>query len=192
MQYLLNASLYLIDAVFSLALYLMLLRFWMQWVRADFRNQFGGFIITITNPVVIPTRKFIPSIGTIDAATLILAYLIALFKVVSLILLKSNANISELFPWVLVPAIGVVLQSSIYLLMAAIFANIIASWVAPHSYHPILMVARSISDPIMSPARKLIPAIAGVDLSPILVFMLLNILLQLLVAPLLGPLGGFL
>ena len=81
MQYLLNASLYLIDAVFSLALYLMLLRFWMQWVRADFRNQFGGFIITITNPVVIPTRKFIPSIGTIDTATLILAYLIALFKV---------------------------------------------------------------------------------------------------------------
>ena len=192
MQYLLNASVYLIDAVFSFALYLMLLRFWMQWVRADFRNQLGGFIITVTNPVVIPTRKVIPSIGTIDTATLFLAYLIALLKAVSLVLLKSNVEISALFLWILVPAIGVVLQSSIYLLMAAIFVNIVASWVAPHSYHPILMVARSISDPIMAPARKLIPSIAGVDLSPILVFMFLNISLQLLVAPLLGPLRGFL
>ena len=192
MQYLLNASVYLIDAVFSFALYLMLLRFWMQWVRADFRNQLGGFIITVTNPVVIPTRKIIPSFGTVDSATLVLAYLIALLKAVSLVLLKSSADISALFPWILIPAIGVVFQSSIYLLMAAIFVNIVASWVAPHSYHPILMVARSISDPIMAPARKLIPSIAGVDLSPILVFMFLNISLQLLVAPLLGPLRGFL
>ena len=121
-----------------------------------------------------------------DTATLVLAYIVALLKLVSLNLLLTTTNISELFPIILVPTIGLVLQASIYLLMAAIFVNIIASWVAPNSYHPILMVARSISEPIMAPARKLIPSIAGVDLSPILVFLFLNVSLRLLVAPLLG------
>ena len=76
MQYLINASTYLIEVIFSLALYVVLLRFWMQWVRADFRNQLGQFVITVTNPLVMPLRKIVPSIRTIDTATLLLAYII--------------------------------------------------------------------------------------------------------------------
>ena len=186
MQYITNASLYLIDVLFDLALYIMLLRFWMQWVKADFRNQLGAFIITVTNPAVIPARKIIPSVGTMDTASLVLAYLIAAIKIVVILFLTSGGSLFSVFPWILLPALGLVLKASIYLFMAAIFINIIASFLAPHSYHPILQVARSISEPLLAPARNLIPPIAGLDLSPIVVFIFLNLSLQLLVAPLFG------
>lgn len=186
MQYITNASIYLVDVLFSLALYVVLLRFWMQWVRADFRNELGQFVITITNPLVMPLRKIIPSIKTIDTATLLLAYLFALVKIVALLALTYGVSLAALFPSVLITALGILLQSTIYLFMAAIFIGIVASWVAPQSYHPILMVARSIGEPILAPARRIIPPIAGVDLSPILVFLFLNLSLRLLVAPLLG------
>lgn len=186
MQYLINASTYLVDVIFSLALYVVLLRFWMQWVRADFRNQLGHFVITVTNPLVIPTRKIIPSIGTVDTATLFLAYLLALTKIVALITLTYGVSLFGIWSGVFITAIGLLVQSSIYLFMAAIFIGIVASWIAPHIYHPVLMVARSISEPILAPARRIIPPIAGIDLSPILVFLFLNLSLKLLAAPLLG------
>ncbi len=159
----------------------------MQWVRADFRNELGQFIITLTNPIIIPLRRVIPSIGTIDTATLLLAYLISLLKLLTLIWLSSaTAPLSAYFPALLIVAFGILLQACVYLFMGAIFISIIASWVAPHSYHPILSVVRSISEPILAPARKLIPPIGGLDLSPMVVLLFLNVSLHLLVAPLLS------
>lgn len=187
MQYLQNATSYLAEVLIGFALYIVLLRFWMQWVRTDFRNQLGQFVITVTNPVVLPLRRVVPSIGTVDTATLLLAYLISVAKLVVLFSLSSiNAPLAALFPWALVAGLGILLQACIYLFMAAIFISIIASWVAPHSYHPVLRVLRSISEPILAPARRIIPPIGGLDLSPMLVLLFLNVSQQLLVAPLLG------
>ncbi len=187
MQYLQNATIYLTQALLAIVLYVVLLRFWMQWVRADFRNEVGQFIISTTNPVVIPLRRIIPSIKTVDTATLFLAYIVALIKLLALVAI-SNSGIpwSAYFPALLVVAIGALLEACIYLFMAAIFISFIVSWVAPHSYHPVLSVVRSISEPLLAPARKLIPTIGGLDLSPMLVILFLNVSLQLLVAPLLG------
>lgn len=187
MQYLQNATTYLTQAIIAFALYIVLLRFWMQWVRADFRNELGQFIITTTNPVVIPLRRIVPSIKTVDTATLFLAYIIALFKLVALIAIStSTLPWSAYFPTLLVVAIGVLMEACIYLFITAIFISFIISWVAPHSHHPVISVVRSISEPILAPARKIIPPIAGLDLSPMLVILFLNVSLQLLVAPLLG------
>ena len=74
MNYLGNAGIYLSETLFGLALFIASLRFWMQWVRADFRNPIGKFIITVTNPIVIPLRKVIPSIGKIDTSTVVVVY----------------------------------------------------------------------------------------------------------------------
>ena len=186
MQYITNASIYLVDVLVGLALYIVLLRFWMQWVRANFRNELGQFVISISNPIVMPLRKVVPSIKTIDTATLLLAYLIALLKFVTIEVLDKGTPIPLQFPGALLAAAGVLLQASIYLFMAAIFIVIIASFLAPHSYHPILMVARSISEPLMSPARRIIPPISGIDLSPILVFLFLNLCLILVAGPLIA------
>lgn len=181
MNYLGNAGSYLSQTLFGLALYIVLLRFWMQWVRADFRNPFGQFVISVTNPVVIPLRKILPSIGSVDTATVVFAFIIASIKVYLLFLLN---NISPPPLTLLAFTLGEVIQHSIYILMAAIFIQIIISWVNPHSYHPIVSIARSIAEPIMSPARRLIPPIGGLDLSPILVIIFLQLSLQLIVAPL--------
>ena len=172
-----NAVHFLIQAVLSLALYVVLLRFWMQWVRADFRNQLGQFIIAVTNPVVIPLRKVLPSIGTIDTATVVLALIIAAIKLfVYLALHGLGGNPIT----IVVISIGLLLRYSIYLFIAAIIVGIIASWVNPHTYHPMVAVARAISNPLLAPAQRLIPPLAGLDFSPVIVLLLLQASLYLI------------
>jgi len=183
MNYLGNAGTYLTQTLLGFALYIVLLRFWMQWVRADFRNPFGQFIITVTNPIVIPLRKILPRIGSIDTSTVLLAYLIALLKVY---LLYLFSRVSPTLIPLLVYTLGEVIQHGIFILFAAIFIQIVVSWINPHSYHPIVNIARAIAEPIMAPARKIIPPIGGLDLSPILVIIFLQLSLKLIVAPLKG------
>lgn len=175
MNYLANASSYLVDALVGLALYAVLLRFWMQWVRANFRNPVGQFLITTTNPAVIPMRKVLPSIGSIDTATVVLALLVAMLKT---FLLSVIAVGMPPFLNLLVYSIAELLRCSIYLFMAAMIVSIIASWINPHSYNPIIAVAQSIADPLLAPIRKIIPPLAGLDISPIFAFLILNLGLQ--------------
>ncbi len=181
MNYLSNATIYLIENLLGLILYIVLIRFWMQWVRANFRNSVGQFIITVTNPIVIPLRRLLPSFGSIDTATVALAIALAMFKTFTLI---SIAGYSIPILKLITYSLGEVIEGSIYIFMAAIFIQIIASWINPYSQHPILEIASSIAEPLMAPARRLIPAIAGIDFSPFLVFIFLNLSLQLIVAPL--------
>lgn len=184
MPYLQNASDFLLQALIGFALYTVLLRFWMQWVRADFRNQFGQFIISVTNPIIIPLRKILPSIGTIDTATVLLAYIICIIKIVAFLGLRNATDQAAPLDY-LIWGVGVLIKYSIYLFIGAIFIQVIASWVNPHSYHPILTVAKSISNPILAPAQRLIPPIGGLDFSAILVLLFLQFSLRLIVAPIL-------
>ena len=182
MPYIQNASLFLASSLIGFAIYIILIRFWMQWVRADFRNELGAFVIRLTNPIVIPVRRLLPPIGTIDTATIALAYFIAIVKVAAIIqILGQQIDAIYYFLW----GFGLLVRSTIYVFLAAIFISIIASWFAAGSYHPILAVARSISEPLLAPARRLIPAIAGIDLSPIIVILFFNFSLRLLVDPIL-------
>lgn len=184
MPYIQNASTLIIETLFSLAFYIVLLRFWMQWVRADFRNEFGQFIITATNPVIVPIRRVIPSIGAIDTATILLAIVIATLKFYALILVAGGGVSSYSLIKLISIAVASVLDSSIYLFLGAIFIGIIASWLNPHSYHPILGIARSISEPLLAPARRLLPSMGGIDFSPMLVILFLRVTQILVIAPL--------
>jgi len=173
-----NATNFLIQAILSIALYIVLLRFWMQWVRADFRNEIGQFIISVTNPIVIPLRKILPSIGTVDTATVVLALVVCVVKIFAYLALSSQptgiVSFTQIATAYALMAIGLFIKSSIYLFCAAIIIGIIASWINPHSYHPVLGVARSIGEPLLAPARRLIPSFGGLDFSPMLVFLLLQ------------------
>tara|TARA_B110000908_G_C9851357_1_gene270030 strand:- start:46 stop:519 length:474 start_codon:yes stop_codon:yes gene_type:complete len=152
----------------------------MQWVRANFRNPFGQFVIAITNPAVIPLRKVLPSIGSIDTATVVLALIISIGKtyIVASILGHSISWLS-----LIAFSFGELIRCSIYVFGAAIFIQILASWINPHGYNPILDIARSIAEPLMAPARKLLPPIGGLDLSPMLIFIFFKLSLILIVAP---------
>ncbi|MFT4634887.1 MAG: YggT family protein [Arenicella sp.] len=184
MPYIQNASAFLIEAIFNFALYVVLLRFWMQWVRADFRNDFGQFIVSATNPMIVPMRRLIPSLGVIDTATVLLAVSIAVLKFYALVLIAGGGLMSYSVLKMLGIGVAAVLDSSIYVFLGAILVGIISSWINPQSYHPILSIARSISEPLLAPARKLIPSIGGIDFSPMLVILFLRFSQILFIAPL--------
>lgn len=177
MNYLVNASSFLIEALIGLALYAILLRFWMQWVRADFRNPIGHFLLSTTNPIVVPLRRVLPSIGSIDTATVVLAIFIAALKTTLLILLHGFTP-----PWlnILLYALVDVIRHSIHLFFAALIVSVIVSFVNPYSHHPLVNIAHAIINPLLAPFRRFIPPIAGLDITPVFLFILFQLALQFL------------
>lgn len=165
---------YLIQTLLSLYLLAMLLRFLLQLARADFYNPICQFLVKVTNPVVIPARRVIPGFAGLDIASLVLALLLQLAGIVALLLINGLGlpNILLLLAW---SALGVVgLLVNIYFF--ALLAMIILSWIAPGSRNPAVYLLFQITEPIMAPFRKALPPMGGMDFSPILVFILINVI----------------
>ncbi|MFE8071292.1 YggT family protein [Marinobacteraceae bacterium S3BR75-40.1] len=159
---------------------LVLLRFLLQLARADFFNPITQFVVKATNPPLRPLRRIIPGIGGVDGASLVLAVLIQGI-VYTLILLAGNAG-ATLAQSPLQAAVTVLAWSGVTVLSLivkiyfwSILAVIIISWVAPASHHPAIQLLIQLTEPIMRPFRNLLPPMGGLDLSPILVFLVLNV-----------------
>jgi len=178
-----NAAVFLVDTLFGLYILVVLVRFLLQWLRADFYNPVSQFIITVTNPPVRLLRRFIPGFRGLDLATLLLALVLSMIKTW---LLVSMIGRSATFQGLLVYSVGELLQLTIYVFIFAILIRVVLSWIAPHQgYNPALRLLYDITEPIMEPARRLIPPIAALDISPILVFIFLYLTLMLVVQPIL-------
>ena len=164
---------YLIQTALTLYMMAMLLRFLLQLVRADFYNPICQFLVKITNPLVIPLRRIIPGIGGIDVASLLLTLVLQALAIVAVMALYGLGlpNVGLLLAW---SALGVVgLLVNVYFF--ALLATIILSWVAPGSNNPAVYLLYQITEPVMAPFRKGLPAMGGMDFSPILVFILINV-----------------
>ena len=165
---------YLVYVFFGLYLLAMLLRFVLQLVRADFYNPISQTLVKLTNPLVIPVRKVLPGYGGVDWASLLLAMILQMLMVLLLVLLQTGALLPFL-PLFLASLVGV----AAYLVKIYFFAllgMIILSWVAPGGNNPAIFLLYQITEPVMAPFRKILPAMGGLDLSPILVFILINII----------------
>ena len=165
---------YLMQTVLSLLLLAMLLRFLLQLVRADFYNPISQFLAKVTNPLVLPLRKIIPSYANLDLASLFLALLLQMAGIATLLLLNGVGlpSIVQLLVW---SALGITgLLVNIYFF--ALLAMIILSWVAPGSKNPAIYLLYQITEPVMAPLRKVLPSMGGLDFSPILVFILINVI----------------
>ncbi len=176
-SFLVNAGSYLISTVIGLYIIIVLLRFLLQMVRADFYNPLSQFIVKATTPVLKPMRRIIPGLFGIDIASLLLAYSLQVIENILLFALKG-ISVNPLF--MLWYSIGSVLTLLVYIYFFAILIQIIISWVSPGTYNPATAIIHQISEPVMRPARKVLPPFSGMDLSPILVFIVLNILLMLI------------
>ena len=165
---------YLVQTLLSLYLLTMLLRFVLQLVRADFYNPICQFLVKVTNPLVIPLRRVLPGFGGLDMASLVLALLLQLAGIVALLLINGLGlpNILLLLLWSVIGLIGLLVNIYFF----ALLAMIILSWVAPGSNHPAIYLLHQITEPVMAPFRKALPAMGGMDFSPILVFILINVL----------------
>ena len=166
-----NALYFIISALSQLVLLVLILRFWLPWLGADFRNPLAQAILRLTSPLIIPVRRFLPSVGRIDTATLVVAF------VVQLLVLLLLAYIGEISPppsvLILASLLELVLLS-LRMFFFAIFIYIILSWVSPGAYSPVSALLKYIVEPVLSPFRKIIPPISGIDISPIFAIILLQ------------------
>jgi len=165
---------YLLQTLLSLYLVAMLLRFLLQLVRADFYNPISQFLVRITNPLVVPARKVVPGVGGIDIASLLLALLLQLAGIVALLLVNGLGlpGLPLLLVWSCLGVVGLLVNIYFF----AILAMIILSWVAAGSRHPAIFLLYQITEPVMAPFRKALPSMGGLDFSPILVFILINVI----------------
>lgn len=157
------AIIFIVSTIAQLYLLVMLLRFWLPWLRADFRNPIAQGILRLTSPLVIPVRRIIPPIGRLDTATVIVAF--ALQYLTVLIILTISGVTAEIAPIALTAFVDLVLLS-LRLFMFAIFIHIILSWIAPGTYNPATAFISMLVEPVLRPFRKVIPPIVGLDISP--------------------------
>lgn len=164
----------IIDTLSSLYLMIILLRFVLQLSRADFYNPISQFVVKATNPLLIPLRRLVPGFGGVDIASLLLAVLFqtAVLCIKVVVLSGAFPNILGLVMMSLVLVLGVLLKVYFWSLLIMI----IASWIAPGSTHPALLLVNQICEPVMKPFRNLLPPMGGLDLSPILMFLVLQVL----------------
>ncbi len=164
------ALVFIINAVTSLYLLVLMLRFWMPWLRADFRNPLAQGILRITSPLVMPARRIVPSFGRLDTATILVAFVVQYLTIVLLLLiLKISAGMGP----IAVTALVKLIVLSVYLFVYAIFIRIILSWISPGSYNPATTIITTLTEPVLRPIRRLIPAMGGFDISPIFAIILL-------------------
>ncbi len=176
-----NVAYLLVNTLGGLYVLAVLLRFMLQVARADFYNPFTQAIVRVTDPAVRAFRRVIPGYRGLDFASLILA-LVA--QCVCTFLLITTSGYA-------VPGAGLIITWSVVGLLSfilniyfwAMMISIIASFIAPYSGHPALMLVRQITEPVMEPFRRLLPAMGGLDLSPIFVFLGLQIIRMLFIDP---------
>lgn len=160
-----SALAYIIDAISSIVLLILLLRLLLPFLRADFQNPIAQGILKLTSPMIVPVRRLIPAIGRLDTATILIAVAIQCIAVwLALTVMGGEAP-----PALIVfAAVKKLLVLTIRLFVFAIFIRIILSWIAPGQYNPVAAIANTISEPVLRPFRQLIPTLGGFDLSPIL------------------------
>lgn len=174
MSGLIEALIYIIQTLGSLYLLIVLLRFILQLVRADFYNPLSQFIVKATQPVK-PLRRIIPGFAGLDLASLVLAILVQLLlMVITLTLMGYNVGgfILQLLVWSLIGVTSLFLKVFFF----ALIISVILSWVAPGSYNPGAQLVNQICEPLLAPFRKLLPNLGGLDISPIFAFITINLI----------------
>ena len=179
--YLNNAGVFLIQTLFGFYILVVMLRFLLQWARADFYNPLVQFLVKLTNPPLLPLRRFIPGFMGLDMAAVVL--MLAL-QIVELMLVLSMSGHGASLISLVVLSVADLLGLLINVFFWAVIIQAIMSWFNPDPRQPVVSLLYQLTYPILRPVRNLLPPISGLDLSPILVIIVLQLLKMLLVAPL--------
>jgi len=168
----------LVDALASLVVFLLLARFLMQWLRAPFRNPVGEFIVAATNWAVRPLRRVMPSLAGLDLASLVAAWLAQMGALWALSALSGQAyGPAAGIAAATLAAVALVdlIRFSVYLLAFAVIVQAVLSWINPYS--SVAPIFDAMTRPFLRPLRRVVPALANVDLSPLVLLILLQVLL---------------
>lgn len=172
-----NAFSYLIGTLIDLYITAVMLRLLLQWVKADFYNPVCQFLVKITNPVLVPLRRLIPSIGRLDTASVVL--MIAL-EILSVWIVSKIGATSLAIEQIIVFGLFKLLATLLWTYFFLIIVAVILSWAGARLRHPAVPLVYQLTGPVLAPFRKIIPAIAGIDLSPLFALVAIRFLLLLL------------
>jgi YggT family protein len=160
-----SALIFIVDTLLSLALFVVLARLLLQWVRADFRNPICQAVVRLTNPLIMPMRRILPPIRKVDTASVVAVVSVAFAKV-GIVFALSGLGWPDAVSWVRMTAIELA-RSLLETYFYAIFLYALLSLIAPGGYSPLQSVLATLCEPVLRPIRRLIPAVAGIDLSPL-------------------------
>ena len=176
-----GAAIFVVQTLGSLYLLIVLLRFILQLVRANFYNPICQFTVKATQPLLKPLRRVIPSMFGLDMSSLVLAIIVqmVIFAVV-LMLSYIPFTVLGLFLWAIIGVLKLFLNVFFY----ALIISVILSWVAPGSSSPGAELVNQITEPALAPFRRFLPSMGGLDISPILAFMVIQLFQSFVIPPL--------
>ncbi len=172
---------FLIDTLFSLYILVIVLRFLLQWTRADFYNPISQFLVKVTHPPLKILRRYIPSVGKIDTSSIVLALALQMLADFSILALKGvMVSIAAL----VVLSFSQLVSLLINVFVFAVFARAILSWFDPGNYNPASSLLHSLTEPLLGVCRKVIPDLGGIDLSPLIALVALQLAKMMILPPL--------
>ncbi len=180
-NYMTDPAIFLIDSIASLYILAIVLRFLLQWSRADFYNPFSQFLVKITHPVLKVLRRYIPPLGKIDTSSIVLAFSLQMLADFSVLQLKGfsiGAGALALL------SMGNLISLLINIFIYAVFARAILSWLNPGSFNAAASILHSLTEPMLDTCRKFIPDFGGIDLSPLAALILLQLAKMVILPPL--------
>ncbi|WP_327037033.1 YggT family protein [Methyloterricola oryzae] len=179
--YLVNPTVFVVDTLFSLYVFAIMLRFLFQWVEADFYNPISQALVKITHPPLRVLRRFIPSLGRIDTSSLVLMLIVQMLGGYLVFLLQGvSASLAVLSVW----ALSQLLELFFNVMTFSIIIRALLSWFGSMSYNPASSLLYSLTEPTMRTCRKLIGPIAGIDLSPLIALIALQVGKMVILPPL--------
>jgi len=165
---------FLTETLFSLYIGAVVLRMLLGYAGANFYNPLSQFLVKVTNPALVPLRRFIPSIGKLDTSAIVLALGLTLIKLILLSLIVfGEVNMIALFFASIIDLVKVI----IWVYIISLLIQAVMSWVGSAHGNPVAPLIDSLTHPLLSPVRRVIPNTGALDLSPLVVILVLNILL---------------
>ena len=163
---------YLVETLFGFFVLLLLARFHFQWLRVPFRNPVGEFVLATTSWMEMPVRRFVPGLAGLDLPTLLLAWVLQGLCVWAVLAMRG---IDPSVTYIIARSALDLVRYSLYLLVFAILMQVIFSWINP--YAPLAPVFNAVTAPFLRPLRRFIPPLGNVDLTPLVLLVVIQIVL---------------
>jgi YggT family protein len=180
-NYMTDPLIFIIDSVFSLYILAVMLRFLLQWSRAEFYNPISQFLVKITHPALKLLRRYIPPVGKIDTSSIVLALGLQMVADFSILQLKGfSINVGALA----ILSMGNLISLLINIFVYAVIVRAILSWLNPSSFNATSSILHSLTEPMLDTCRKFIPDFGGIDLSPLVALMVLQLAKMVILPPL--------
>ena len=167
---------------FDIYILTLILRYLLTIVRVDSLNPLSALIIKVTNPILKPLRRTIPGYFGIDWASIISLFLVQAIEIILVALIITGGI--PAFSGLTMLTIAYLLRTILYIYLFIIIIQVIISWINPNVYNPITTIMYQISEPILKPIRQFIPSSGGLDFSPLVALIIINLLMILIISPL--------